>query len=68
MKSKAGILLEYLWLLISAISLFAAVQQWYKNDIKNGSVFLIMLFVSLLMYTFRRQLRKKNNTTMKENE
>ena len=66
MKGKAGIFIEYLWLLISAVSLFAALQQWYKNDIKNSSVFLVMLLVSLLMYTLRKQVRKKNKTNQDE--
>ena len=64
MKSKAGIFLEYLWLLIATISLGAGIQQWYSGTIKNAGIFFAMLTVSLLMFTFRRRLRKnaKDNT------
>ncbi len=68
MKSKVGLFLEYLWLLISAVSLFAALQQWYEKDIKHSSVFFAMLLVSLLMYSLRRQNRKNNKTKQDENE
>jgi len=59
MKSKAVILIEYLWLGIALLSLAAGIHQWYNSsDIKNSSVFLIMVFISLLMFSFRRYLRK----------
>lgn len=59
MKSKAGMFLEYLWLLIAAISLIAGIQQLYSGSLKNGGIFTVMIFVALLMYSFRRNLRKK---------
>ncbi len=61
MKSKAGLFLEYLWLLISVISLSSGIYQWYNGSLKNASIFFIMVVVSLLMYNFRRHLRNKQD-------
>ena len=65
MNAKFGIYIEYLWVAIALFSLASGLYQWYNADIEQASVFLMMLFVAILMYNFRRRMRikanKKNN-------
>jgi len=66
MKSKAPLFIEYLWLGIVIASLLAGLHQWYYEGFKNSSPFFVMLFISILMFTFRRHLRLKNKTESDE--
>jgi len=59
MNSKAGIFIEYLWLTIAVIALIAGLHEWYKSNTENSSMFFIMVFISLLMFSFRKYMRKK---------
>jgi len=59
MKSKITLFLEYLWLGIALISFVAAMYEWYSSNLKNSSVFFVMVFISILMFSIRRNLRNK---------
>lgn len=61
MSSKAGIFIEYLWLIIAVASFIAGIHQWYTSSFENSSMLFIMVFISVLMYGFRRRLRKKQS-------
>jgi len=63
MKEKLKLFVEYLWLFIAGFSLFGAIREWYFSHWKQSLLFLIMIVVSVLMYFFRRNLRKKLNNT-----
>ena len=59
MKSKITLFLEYLWLGIALISFVAAMYEWYSSNLKNSSVFVVMVSISILMFSIRRNLRNK---------
>ena len=61
MNSKATIFIEYLWLVIAVGSLSAGLHQWYNSSLENSLLFFAMVFIALLMYTFRRHLRRQQN-------
>jgi hypothetical protein len=61
MNSKFAFFIEYLWLAIAGTSLSIGIYEWYITDIKNASMFFAILFISILMYSFRRNLRKNRN-------
>jgi len=52
--------MEYLWLLLGFFSLIESIHAWSQHDIKNALIFLLMVFISAFMFTFRMKLRKKN--------
>ncbi len=60
MKHKVPVFLEYLWLLIAISSLGLFLYKWYIIDFKESVPLLIIVFVAILMYAFRKGLRKKN--------
>ena len=59
MNKKFGAFIEYLWIAIALFSLASGLYQWYNADMEQASVFLMMLFVAILMYNFRRRMRLK---------
>jgi len=61
MNAKFGVFIEYLWIAIALFSLASGLYQWYSGDMEQASVFLMMLFVAILMYNFRRRIRLKAN-------
>jgi len=64
MKEKLKLFVEYLWLSIAGFSLFGTIKESYFAHWKQALIFLVMIVVSLMMYFFRRNLRKK---TIKSN-
>ncbi len=53
--------LEYLWLIIAGISLFAAIQNTIQFSFTDSNTILlfIIFLVSILMFFLRRHMRKK---------
>ncbi len=60
MKHKAPIFLEYLWLLIAIVSLGLFFYEWYVTNFKESIPLLIIVFLAILIYAFRRNTRIKN--------
>ena len=61
MNTKFGVFIEFLWIAIALFSLASGLYQWYSGDLEQASIFLMMLFVAILMYNFRRRIRTKSN-------
>jgi len=61
MKDKLKLFVEYLWLFIAGFSVFGAIRESYFSHWKQSLLFLIMIVVSVFMFLFRRNLRKKIN-------
>ena len=59
MQGKFGLFIEYLWIGIALFSISVGAYQWNKNGFEEASVFIIMIFIAIFMYSFRRYLRKK---------
>ena len=61
MNSKFAIFIEYLWIAIAGTALVIGIYEWYTRDINNASMFFAIVFISVLMYSFRRKMRIKRN-------
>jgi len=55
--------MEYVWLLLGFFSLLGSIRAWSQNDLKNSLIFLLMVLISVFMFTVRVKLRKKNEQT-----
>jgi len=60
-QNKASRILEYIWIIISLLSLAIAVQNTINGNWENARMFYIFVPIALGMFFFRRNLRKKNN-------
>jgi len=58
MKNKLIFALEIIWLTVSILSLLAGIYQSYRIGLNKSYLFFIIFFIAILMYLFRRQMRK----------
>jgi len=57
-KNKFALILEIVWLIVAVLSLIAGINQTYKFGFKNSILFYIIFLIAIIMYSFRRYLRK----------
>lgn len=55
------LILEYTWLGVAVLSLGAGVHKTYKTGFGESYLFFIIVFISILMYMFRRHMRKSQD-------
>jgi len=60
-QNKASLVLEYVWIIISLLSLAIAIQNSIAGNWENARMFYIFVPIALGMFFFRRNLRKKKN-------
>lgn len=60
-QNKASLILEYVWIIISLLSLAIAIQNTINGNWENARMFYIFVPIALGMFFFRRNLRKKKN-------
>jgi len=58
MNRKVLFTLEMVWLAIAVISIAAALYNWYELGFGESIMFFVITLLSLMMYFFRRNLRK----------
>jgi len=58
-SKNASLFLEYLWLVIAIVSLFASIYHMYFNGLKDTWALIAMTIIAGIMYAFRRHLRIK---------
>ena len=63
MKDKFKLFVEYLWLAIAGFSFIGAIKEAYLSHWKDSAIFLVMIIVSILMYIFRKKIRKSTEST-----
>ncbi len=51
-------ILELVWLSLAGLSLLAGIYNWHQAGFSESIMFFVIMFVSLLMYIYRRNLRK----------
>ncbi len=51
-------ILELVWLSLTVLSFLAGIYNWYQAGFSESIMFFVIMFVSLLMYIYRRNLRK----------
>ena len=56
--SKAN---EFLWLAIAVMSAIVAVHKTYNHGISNSLLFYGFIFIALIMYKIRKNMRMKND-------
>jgi hypothetical protein len=50
--------LEIVWLSVAILSLLAGIYNWYSHGAGESLMFLVIMLLALMMYVFRRNLRK----------
>ena len=60
-QNKASQILEYVWIIISLLSLAIAIQNSITGNWENARMFYVFVPIALGMFFFCRNLRKKNN-------
>lgn len=59
MKTKPLFFLEIVWLIVAVFCVLAGIRNTYFEEIKESYFFFIMAGISLFMYYYRRNQRKK---------
>jgi hypothetical protein len=53
-------ILEIIWLIVAMLSIVAGIHKTYVDSgFRESYLFFIITFIAVLMYLFRRKLRKK---------
>ena len=52
---------EYMWLAIAVISAIAAIHKTYNHGISNSLLFFGFIFIALIMFLIRKNMRLKDN-------
>lgn len=60
MKNNFKKILEIIWLVVAIISFILSINAIWLKNVKDIIILLVISFVSLGMYFFRRQSRKIN--------
>ncbi len=50
--------LELVWLSLAVLSLLAGIYNWMQAGISESIMFFVIALMSVLMYLYRRNLRK----------
>jgi len=58
-QNKASLVLEYVWIIITLLSLAIAIQNSIQGNWKNAKMFYIFVPVAFGMFLFRRNIRIK---------
>jgi len=59
MKTKPLFFLEIVWLTVAVFCVLAGIRKTYFEGFKESYLFFIMAGISLFMYYYRRNQRKK---------
>ncbi len=59
MKARMS-LMEYVWLTVAFISAVMSVDAYFRYGFSRAKTFLIFVGISLLMYLWRRSIRKND--------
>lgn len=62
MNRKVLFTLEMVWLTIAVISFGAGLYNWYELGFGESIMFFVITLLSLMMYFFRRNLRKSQKS------
>jgi len=62
MKNKVPRIIELTWLITSILCLLTAVHQTIYEGFQKSYLFYIFAIIAFLMYSFRKHIRKSNNT------
>ena len=65
MKKHFAYILQILWLVVSILSLFAGIHKTIQLSFKESYLFFIFTLIALLMYFYRRNLRKTETNIAK---
>ncbi|RLD64086.1 MAG: hypothetical protein DRJ01_01900 [Bacteroidetes bacterium] len=65
MKKHFAYILQILWLVVSILSLFAGIHKTIQLSFKESYLFFIFTLIALLMYFYRRNLRKTETNKKK---
>ena len=60
MKTKLSLGLEILWVITSALCLFAGIRQTYYEGFSKSYIFFIFSLTAFIMFLLRRNIRKSN--------
>ena len=52
---------EFMWIAIAVMSAIAAVHKTYNHGISNSWLFYGFVFIALIMYLIRKNMRMKDN-------
>ncbi len=58
--NRLPIVMEYLWLVLSAICLALGISAAFKSGFTNNYMLFVLAAVAFLMFMFRRYRRKNN--------
>jgi predicted RND superfamily exporter protein len=59
MKKKINIIIEYVWLVTSILAIIGGIHKTYNKGLNQSWLFFAIAVIALLMFFFRRYLRKK---------
>jgi len=59
MNKRTNHILEIVWLIVAILSLFAGIHQTFTQGFSESWLFLLIAVIGFLMFSFRRNLRKK---------
>ncbi|MFP4366136.1 MAG: hypothetical protein ACLFQA_03480 [Bacteroidales bacterium] len=58
MNRNLAHILEIVWLTLAILSLLAGIYNWYQPESGDSIMFFVITLLSLMMYFYRRNLRK----------
>lgn len=61
MHNRLTYILEIVWMSLAIISFLAGLYNWYESGLQESLMFFVITFLAIMMYFYRRNLRKSQN-------
>jgi len=68
MRKKISYVIEIIWLVLSIACLAAGIHKTNISGFGNSYLFFILAFIAILMFMFRRYLRKSQSTKSEDSD